>query len=86
MKSKYQDDQKLNFGNDFSLFAVEDLTVAIELTAEDSGKFYTIGATGKTNVIIGTAANTGDSVRLVCDGTNWYTQGVTALDGSITVS
>ena len=147
MKSKYQDDQKLNFGNDFSLFAVEDLTVAIELTAEDSGKFYTVdssagayeitlpsptkgirydfvvkedtptgavtikatgaliygrflegevdtssdangsaGATGQTNVIIGTAANTGDSVRLVCDGTNWYTQGVTALDGSITVS
>ena len=147
MKSKYQDDQKLNFGNDFSLFAVEDLTVAIELTAEDSGKFYTVdsaggayeitlpaptqgirydfvvkedtptgavtikatgaliygrflegevdtssdangsaGATGQTNVIIGTAANTGDSVRLVSDGTYWYAQGVTALDGSITVS
>ena len=147
MKSKYQNDQKSNFGNEFSLFAVEALTVAIELAAEDSGKFYTVdsaagayeitlpaptkgirydfvvkedtptgavtikatgtliygrflegevddgedangsaGATGKTNVIIGTAANTGDSVRLVSDGTYWYAQGVTALDGSITVS
>jgi len=148
MKSKYQDDQKLNFGNDFSLFAVEDLTVAIELTAEDSGKFYTIDSaggayeitlpsptrgirydfvvkehtptgavtikatsaiifgrvlegevdtssdapgsdadgTGKTNFIIGTSAVQGDSFRLVCDGTSWYAQGVTALDGSVTVS
>ena len=147
MKSKYQNDQKSNFGNEFSLFAVEALTIAIELAAEDSGKFYTVdsaagayeitlpaptkgirydfvvkedtptgavtikatgaliygrflegevdtssdangsaGATGQTNVIIGTAANTGDSVRLVSDGTYWYAQGVTALDGSITVS
>ena len=39
MKSKYQNDQKSNFGNEHSLFAVEALTVAIELTAEDSGKF-----------------------------------------------
>ena len=147
MKSKYQNDQKSNFGNEFSLFAVEALTIAIELAAEDSGKFYTVdsaagayeitlpaptkgirydfvvkedtptaavtikatdtiiygrflegevdtssdangsaGATGQTNVIIGTAANTGDSVRLVSDGTYWYAQGVTALDDSITVS
>ena len=141
MKSKYQNDQKSNFGNEFSLFAVEALTIAIELAAEDSGKFYTVDsaggayeitlpaptqgirydfvvkedtptgavtikatgaliygrflegevdtssdANGQTNVIIGTAANTGDSVRLVSDGTYWYAQGVTALDGSITVS
>ena len=147
MKSKYQNDQKSNFGNEHSLFAVEALTVAIELTAEDSGKFYTIdstagayeitlpsptqgirydfvvsedtptgavtikatgaliygrvlegevdtsndapgssGATGQTNFIVGTAANRGDSFRLVCDGTYWYAQGVSGLDGSFTVS
>jgi|TARA_Y100000310_G_scaffold25816_1_gene24679 hypothetical protein len=147
MKSKYQNDQKANFGNEHSLFAVEALTEAITLTAEDSGKFYTVdaaggayvitlpspttgirydfavvedtpsnavtitatgaliygrvlegevdtdddapgssGATGQTSFIIGTAANRGDSFRLVCDGTYWYAQGVSALDGSFTVA
>ena len=46
MKSKYQNDQKSNFGNEFSLFAVEALTIAIELAAEDSGKFYTVDSAG----------------------------------------
>ena len=147
MKSKYLNDQKANFGNEHSLFAVEDITAAITLTAEDSGKFYTLdssggayvitlpsptagvrydfavkentptgaititatgaiifgrvleaevddtedapgstGATGQTSFIIGTSAIKGDSFRLVCDGTNWYAQGVAALDGSVTVA
>ena len=148
MKSKYQNDQKANFGNEFSLFAVEAITDAITLTAEDSGKFYTVanatgsgivvtlpspttgirydfvvvedtpgdtvtitatgaliygrvlegevddgedangssGATGQTSFVITAAANRGDSFRLVCDGTYWYAQGVSALDGSFTVA
>ena len=44
------------------------------------------GATGQTNFIVGTAANRGDSFQLVCDGTYWYAKGVSALDGSFTVS
>ena len=148
MKSKYQNDQKANFGNEFSLFAVEAITDDITLTAEDSGKFYTVanatggdtvvtipsptagirydfavvedtpgdtvtitatgaliygrvlegevdtdddaagssGATGQTSFVITAAANRGDSFRLVCDGTYWYAQGVSALDGSFTVA
>jgi|TARA_R100001530_G_scaffold134336_1_gene109016 hypothetical protein len=147
MKSKYQNDQKANFGNEHSLFAVEAITTTITLAAEDSGKFYTVdaaggayvitlpsptagirydfvvvedtptgavtitatgaliygrvlegevdtdddavgssGATGQTSFLIGTAANRGDSFRLVCDGTYWYAQGVSALDGSFTVA
>ena len=47
MKSKYLNDQKANFGNEHSLFAVEAITDNITLTAEDSGKFYTVAnATG----------------------------------------
>ena len=147
MKSKYQNDQKANFGNEHSLFAVEAITTTITLAAEDSGKFYTVDAaggayvitlpsptagirydfvvvedtpnsavtitatgaliygrilegevdttndapgssadTGQTSFVIGTAANRGDSFRLVCDGTYWYAQGVSALDGSFTVA
>ena len=52
MKSKYQNDQKANFGNEFSLFAVEAITDDITLTAEDSGKFYTVAnATGGATVV-----------------------------------
>ena len=147
MKSKYQNDQKANFGNEHSLFAVEAITTTITLAAEDSGKFYTVdaaggayvitlpsptagirydfvvvedtptgavtitatgaliygrvlegevdtdddapgssGATGQTSFVITAAANRGDSFRLVCDGTYWYAQGVSALDGSFTVA
>jgi len=140
MKSKYLNDQKSNFGNEHSLFAVEDITAAITLTAEDSGKFYTLDSSGGAYVITlpspttgvrydfavkentptgaititatgaiifgrvlegevdtsndapgssgatGTSAIKGDSFRLVCDGTNWYAQGVAALDGSVTVA
>lgn len=147
MKSKYLNEQASNFGNEHSLFAVEDVTAAITLTEEDSGKYYTLdaasgayvitlpspsagirydfvvkedtpsnaititatgaliygrvlegevdtsddapgssGATGQTSFIVGTAANRGDSFRLVCDGTYWYAQGVSALDGSFTVA
>ena len=118
MKSKYLNEQASNFGNEHSLFAVEDVTAAITLTEEDSGKYYTLdaaggayvvtlpgpsrvlegevdtsddapgssGATGQTSFIIGTQANRGDSFRLVCDGTYWYAQGVSALDGSFTVA
>jgi len=147
MKSKYLNEQASNFGNEHSLFAVEDVTAAITLTEEDSGKYYTLdaasgayvitlpspsagirydfvvkedtpsnaititatgaliygrvlegevdtsndapgssGATGQTSFIVGTAANRGDSLRLVCDGTYWYAQGVSALDGSFTVA
>jgi|TARA_R100001460_G_scaffold37153_2_gene71278 hypothetical protein len=147
MKSKYLNEQASNFGNEHSLFAVEDVTAAITLTEEDSGKYYTLdaaggayvvtlpspsagirydfvvqedtpsnaititatgaiiygrvlegevdtsddapgssGATGQTSFIVGTQANRGDSFRLVCDGTYWYAQGVSALDGSFTVA
>ena len=148
MKSKYLNDQKANFGNDHSLFAVEAIRDNITLTAEDSGKFYTVAnatggatvvtlpsptagirydfavvedtpgdtvtitatgaliygrvlegevdtsddapgssaATGQTSFVITAAANRGDSFRLVCDGTYWYAQGVSALDGSFTVA
>ena len=52
MKSKYLNDQKANFGNDHSLFAVEAITDNITLTAEDSGKFYTVAnATGGATVV-----------------------------------
>jgi 3-methyladenine DNA glycosylase Mpg len=44
------------------------------------------GATGQTSFVITAAANRGDSFRLVCDGTYWYAQGVSALDGSFTVA
>lgn len=43
-------------------------------------------ATGVSNVIIGTAANTGDWIEFLSDGTNWYICGLTQLDGSVTVS
>jgi hypothetical protein len=146
MKSKYQNDQKANFGNEHSLFAVEAISADITLTTEDSGKFYTITAASGTvaitlptslsagirydfavledtpsnavtiaagsaivdmvvgsgdastakiettagtaisNVIIGTSAKQGCTLRFVCDGTTWYVSGNGTPDNWVTTS
>ena len=48
-----------------------------ELTAKDSA------VTGDTKVICGTSALPGDYITAICDGTNWYVEGVTAVDNAI---
>lgn len=44
------------------------------------------GATGVSNVIFGTTADEGDHLDIVCDGTKWYVNGMTAVDGAVTTS
>jgi hypothetical protein len=44
------------------------------------------GATGVSNMIIGTSAIQGDFVDIVCDGKKWYFFGSTAVDGAFTFS
>ncbi|MBC8551611.1 MAG: hypothetical protein H8D23_18350 [Candidatus Brocadiales bacterium] len=44
------------------------------------------GATGVSNVIIGTNTNKGDWLEFDCDGTSWYFRGVTSNDGDVTTS
>jgi hypothetical protein len=44
------------------------------------------GATGVSNVIFGTTSDEGDPLDIVCDGTKWYVNGMTAVDGAVTTS
>jgi hypothetical protein len=44
------------------------------------------GSTGVSNVIFGTTADEGDHIDIVCDGTKWYFNGMTAVDGAVTTS
>ena len=44
------------------------------------------GATGVSNMIFGTTTDEGDYINIVCDGTKWYFDGVTAVDGAFTTS
>ena len=44
------------------------------------------GATGVSNVIIGTSAIKGDWVEFYSDGTSWYIHGSSAADGAFTTS
>ena len=45
------------------------------------------GATGVSNVIIGTSSKKGDRFGLLCDGINWYlTHAQVQIDGSITTT
>jgi hypothetical protein len=44
------------------------------------------GATGVSNVIFGTTTDEGDHLDIVCDGTKWYVNGMTAVDGAVTTS
>jgi len=44
------------------------------------------GASGVSNVIFGTTTDEGDHLDIVCDGTKWYVNGMTAVDGAVTTS
>jgi len=44
------------------------------------------GATGVSNVIVGTTADEGDWISIMCDGKYWYFDGNTAVDGAVTTS
>ena len=45
------------------------------------------GATGISNIVVGTGAKKGCRFGIICDGTNWYLQDAFAqIDGSITTS
>ena len=44
------------------------------------------GSTGVANMIFGTTTDEGDYMNIVCDGTKWYFDGVTAVDGAFTKS
>ena len=44
------------------------------------------GATGKSNLIIGTSAKKGLWIELYSDGTSWYFFGNAQIDGSVTTS
>jgi hypothetical protein len=44
------------------------------------------GATGVSNIIFGTTSDEGDHLDIVCDGTKWYVNGMTAVDGAVTTS
>ena len=43
-------------------------------------------ATGVSNMIFGTTTDEGDYINIVCDGTKWYVNGMTAVDGAVTTS
>lgn len=92
----------VSVGLQYKLFVVEDTpTYAITIAAGSAIMYGRVlegevdteddapgssGATGQSNFIIGTAANRGDWISLISDGVYWYVNGVTALDGSVTVS
>ena len=44
------------------------------------------GSTGVSNVMFGTTTDEGDHLDIVCDGTKWYVNGMTAVDGAVTTS
>ena len=92
----------VSIGLQYKLFVVEDTPTGAITIAAGSAIMYgrvlegevdtsddapgSSGATGQSNFIIGTAANRGDWISLISDGVYWYVNGVTALDGSVTVS
>ena len=92
----------MSVGLQYKLFVVEDTPTGAITIAAGSAIMYgrvlegevdtsddapgSSGATGQSNFIIGTAANRGDWISLISDGVYWYVNGVTALDGSVTVS
>ena len=72
----------------------QDITIAAEGTLvygtlmqqADTNEDNLIACVDKTNVLIDQTSEMGDWVEFLCDGTYWYVNGVTAVQGGFTVS
>lgn len=71
-----------------AVFATTDFTIVSSTNVIQGGSIvnsvFVPAANENTISFVATAETLGDKVRLICDGTNWYAEGVGAGAGSIT--
>ena len=63
-------------------------TTIIDFVMKDAGGNASNSSAGtqKTNIIVGATATKGDYINLLCDGSSYYAEGLSAIDDAFTTS